>query len=1151
MWEKMPPQIQRTPSNIEKQYRSLIEAVPVVIYAISSDGKIKSLNQAFEKITGWKREEWLGKPFTDIIHPEDVPSALESFRKTLCGKPEPVELRVLSKSGDYLIGEFIGVPWIKDGKIVGALGIARDITERKFYEQKLQETTERLQALIQAIPDIVYFKDAQGRNLVVNSAFESLVGLSQKDIIGKTDDQLFPADLAEYCRKSDQEVLRKGVIIRAEEQTTNEKGEKKFFETIKAPIYDSQGKIVGLVGVSRDITERKLMEEVLREREELFRSVVEGSHDGIAIVDENYKIVYVNNLLTKITGYSREELIGEDFRKFLTRGSKTTVKKIDLRRLMQEQGKRELPPARYEFKIVRKDGEKRDVEVKAKTLMDAYDRVLVIAHVLDITERKRLEAERKLYEKRLSELNRYAQRLNTAKDLKEVFKLTLDAARKTLGYEYASIFLVDERNLRMVAQRGYKGPPRLVLPLDGDMGIVVRAARKGDSLNVPDVRKEKAYVKAKEGMLSELAVPIKVGSKVLGVLNVESCKLSAFKEEDVKLLEILASHAATAISNLKRQERLAAINAFGRNLIKAKNIDEICSLTLEAMQKLLGFKHVSFLLVEGDKLKLIKSLDVDYVPKLELPLNGEKGVTVRAVKTRKTVYVADTRKDPAYVKGAAEDILSELAAPIKAGNKVLGVLNVESHNLAAFDEEDVKRLEILASYVAIAISNIRKQETVAKLSKQLEHLIKSSTKIMQTKSMRRRLREIVETIQKFGWEKVTISLRDENLKLKEAVSAGFTKEEIKTMDENRVPGDVWRELLSPKFEKYKIGEFYCISRSDPTIPSEIFSKHFLAWQSSHFIYAPIRTPEGRIVAILTMDNPRADKKPSAEDLFPIELFLHQTAIILENAQLIENLERAKSALRVYADQLERKVEERTRALAEFQDKLLKAQRLAVIGELASMVGHDLRNPLTSMYAAAYYIKKRLAQEQDAKLREMIEIIERNIAYSNKIINDLLDFSRDVKLELTETSPKALIEQALSLVKVPKNIQVIVQVKGSLTMKVDVEKLKRAFINLIKNAVEAMPNGGTLTIKSRKVGDKVLFTFSDTGIGMSKEVLNKLCTPLFTTKAKGMGLGLAICKRFVEAHGGSINVRSALGEGTIFTVKIPIEPKTGDGGENYG
>ncbi|MEM2547160.1 MAG: ATP-binding protein, partial [Candidatus Bathyarchaeia archaeon] len=349
----------------------------------------------------------------------------------------------------------------------------------------------------------------------------------------------------------------------------------------------------------------------------------------------------------------------------------------------------------------------------------------------------------------------------------------------------------------------------------------------------------------------------------------------------------------------------------------------------------------------------------------------------------------------------------------------------------------------------------------------------------------------------------------------------------------------------------KIGEFYCISRSDPTIPSEIFSKHFLAWQSSHFIYAPIRTPEGRIVAILTMDNPRADKKPSAEDLFPIELFLHQTAIILENAQLIENLERAKSALRVYADQLERKVEERTRALAEFQDKLLKAQRLAVIGELASMVGHDLRNPLTSMYAAAYYIKKRLAQEQDAKLREMIEIIERNIAYSNKIINDLLDFSRDVKLELTETSPKALIEQALSLVKVPKNIQVIVQVKGSLTMKVDVEKLKRAFINLIKNAVEAMPNGGTLTIKSRKVGDKVLFTFSDTGIGMSKEVLNKLCTPLFTTKAKGMGLGLAICKRFVEAHGGSINVRSALGEGTIFTVKIPIEPKTGDGGENYG
>jgi two-component system sporulation sensor kinase C len=116
------------------------------------------------------------------------------------------------------------------------------------------------------------------------------------------------------------------------------------------------------------------------------------------------------------------------------------------------------------------------------------------------------------------------------------------------------------------------------------------------------------------------------------------------------------------------------------------------------------------------------------------------------------------------------------------------------------------------------------------------------------------------------------------------------------------------------------------------------------------------------------------------------------------------------------------------------------------------------------------------------------------------------------------------------------------------IRVDVEKVRRVFVNLIRNAVEAMPKGGKITIKSRAEGENLEMTFSDTGIGMSKATLEKLWTPLFTTKAKGMGFGLAICKRFVEAHGGSISVKSALGKGTTFTVTIPIQPKIKEGGE---
>jgi len=206
-----------------------------------------------------------------------------------------------------------------------------------------------------------------------------------------------------------------------------------------------------------------------------------------------------------------------------------------------------------------------------------------------------------------------------------------------------------------------------------------------------------------------------------------------------------------------------------------------------------------------------------------------------------------------------------------------------------------------------------------------------------------------------------------------------------------------------------------------------------------------------------------------------------------------------------------------------------------------MIGHDLRNPLTGIKGAVYYLKKH-ESKMDAKSREMLKIIEDNVTYSNKIINDLTDYSRRIQLEYVDTTPKLLTKEALSLVNIPKNIQLEDLTENATEIAVDVEKMKRVFVNLIKNGVDAMPEGGSLTIKSTKVNDGVEFTFSDTGCGMSKETLNKICTPLFTTKAKGMGFGLPISKRLVEAHGGSLLFESTTGKGTTATIFIPAKAK---------
>ncbi|MEM3356499.1 MAG: PAS domain S-box protein, partial [Candidatus Bathyarchaeia archaeon] len=246
-------------------------------------------------------------------------------------------------------------------------------------------------------------------------------------------------------------------------------------------------------------------------------------------------------------------------------------------------------------------------------------------------------------------------------------------------------------------------------------------------------------------------------------------------------------------------------------------------------------------------------------------------------------------------------------------------------------------------------------------------------------------------------------------------------------------------------------------------------------------------------------------------------------------------------LEEYAQHLEELVEQRTKALKEAQEQLIKAERLAAIGQVAAMVGHDLRNPLTGINSAVYYLKNKLATCADKKIMDMLKLIEESVEHANNIIADLMEYSREIKLELTETTPKGLMEEALSLVQVPEKIQITDLTLDSPKIAVDAEKMKRVFINIIKNAVDAMPNGGKLTIKSKEANGNVEISFTDTGKGMTKEVMDKIWTPFFTTKSRGMGL--PICKRIVEAHGGKISVKSAVNEGTTFTVTVPIKPKS--------
>ncbi|MGB9925293.1 MAG: ATP-binding protein [Candidatus Bathyarchaeales archaeon] len=319
-------------------------------------------------------------------------------------------------------------------------------------------------------------------------------------------------------------------------------------------------------------------------------------------------------------------------------------------------------------------------------------------------------------------------------------------------------------------------------------------------------------------------------------------------------------------------------------------------------------------------------------------------------------------------------------------------------------------------------------------------------------------------------------------------------------------------------------------------------------------YAVIKDAYGNFVLTMRVDTPRDFYKQALNSLFFFVIFVAISIIIiviiatlLIERVVLTRIERLAAgvkkmgASRNLSEHLSLEGRDEISLLADAIDNTMN-ERSRAIRELAAMVGHDLRNPLTGISSAAQYLKKKYGSLIDERGQEMLEVIEKDVQYSNKIINDLLEYSTTIRLDLRETTPKSLVTEALSRIAIPKNIQLIDSTQDTLKIKVDVDKMKRVFINLIKNAVEAMPKGGQLTITSEKVNGNVKFVFADTGMGISEKHLKRIFEPLFTTKARGMGLGLSICKRIVEAHGGKISVESVQNKGTTFTITLPIEPK---------
>ena len=229
------------------------------------------------------------------------------------------------------------------------------------------------------------------------------------------------------------------------------------------------------------------------------------------------------------------------------------------------------------------------------------------------------------------------------------------------------------------------------------------------------------------------------------------------------------------------------------------------------------------------------------------------------------------------------------------------------------------------------------------------------------------------------------------------------------------------------------------------------------------------------------------------------------------------------------------------SLYEFDEKLEREKAL-MLAEMAPVFAHEIRNPLGSIKGAAQYLKSETPSEEQQNL---LDVIIEEVNRLNAVVNQFLDYARPYKLNLKAQNINVIIQKAISIIaanRLAENITIVRELNHNLpAVEVDEQQFMQVILNIALNAIESMPQGGTLTFRTSNIEfgaeGAISITIRDTGSGINKEEIKNIFKPFFTTKKRGVGLGLAICQRIIKEHGGIIRVKSIPAQGTVFFIKL--------------
>jgi len=779
----------------------------------------------------------------------------------------------------------------------------------------------------------------------------------------------------------------------------------------------------------------------------------------------------------------------------------------------------------------------------------------------------------------LSEISRIS---NSGADLSQKLHRIVEVVARGMGRDGASVFLLDSsgRNVTLAAAIGLNQETVGKLSFPVGMGVAGWVAEQKVPLALEDPYSDPRFQYVPESGVGQfrslVAAPIQDEDRCLGVIFVLSSSVWNATSSDIMLLTTTANQVSGVIRNAQLfqniQERLSDLSTIyeiGKALTSTLDVDQLLSLIARNSTQALHAKSCSIrLLSQPGKgvLHTEPSSGPVHEAIREMDLRLGALVTAELLRERKPLLVKDVAQDPLFRDVTGLPAVSLMGVQLVFHDSVIGVITLyDRQEGLPFTDDDLQFLTTIASSAAVAVENAvtygRMEDYAAEARRRAEELsiLYDIGAAMSTTLNLDRLLRIIMTAATMGgsglgFNRAILLLTNERTNtLQGMMGVGPTNWEE--------AGRAWSEVLGKHqslLEWIQTGELFNNRESELNTLARSIRVHLapgdsvlaltvLNKQPYNIVDAPASPivnrelrellkvhsfatvpliAKDRVIGVIYVDNMFNQRPITENDIRFLTMFAHQAALAIENSIIHSNLETLNKDLR------------------SMHEQLVQSEKMAALGAMMAEITHEIRNPLVSIGGFTRRLAKKI---QDPEEKKYIDIIMSEVSRLEGIIHDNLSYIKEMAPQLKEADLNKLVDDTLLLYEdqlVQRGIRIEKTLSQALpALMLDTQQIKQAIINVIKNALEAMTNGGVLGITTYDLPEtqEAALEITDTGPGIPAKVMHNIFNPYYTTKTLGTGLGLPITNRIVKAHQGRIEVGNRESGGAAFMIRLPYRP----------